>query len=172
MLHQYHEKFAQLFWLGNSKMLRTITLTILLTVLLSGSLSAIASSQISHFRPGEYQLKKGSLSDCGEGEFKITEDGENIQMGAHHGVFTATKPNEIIRGDAEGDEECEYHYSSKVLSRADEDQVTLIDARTCSGKFSYKLTQVARFKEATASLDVVRTGSEKVNYSCSWEKVK
>ena len=157
-------------------MLKIISLSIPLAfpfaLVFSASRGESATSQITHFKAGEYQLKKGSLNNCGQGEFKLTDDGANIQMGAHHGVFTATKPTEVIQGDADGDESCAYEFSSKIVNRADEDQITLVDTRTCEGKLSYKQTEVAHFKDGTASLEVVRTGSEKVNYSCLWEKVK
>ena len=144
------------------------------TFLILFRFAAIASASeretISHFSTGDYSIKSGPAKDCGEGEFKVSDDGQNILLGARHGVFAHTVADQTINGDAEGDEDCQYKYSSTIVSNKDHDQVTLLDIRTCAGKLSYKMTQVVQIKETSISLSYDREGDEKSNYVCSWAK--
>lgn len=140
---------------------------ILLFVFVFSSMSARAQSQLKYFVPGAYALAQGQIEDCGDGEFKIIQNGQNIQLGYLHGFYT-DKRAQILPGDAPGDENCEYQFTSDVVVKATETVLQFSEKRKCGGRIVHTLSKTGHIENGKIRMDVVQQGSPALNYSCTW----
>lgn len=148
---------------------KTISAALLLTFTFSfySASAKTEQSKLSNFSPGIYKVKKGKMSECGEGRFTISEEKTFLKLGALHN-FSIEKNEAVNPSDIPGEENCKTKSLNDVKQDGGKTRLMLSSTYTCDGKLKYSLIKTAVLKKNKVNMAVVRTGTDPYKYKCKW----
>lgn len=141
--------------------------TIFFSVFLLASV-ANAQTTLENFKAGEYQLVRGRIEICGDGEAVYDPKVSHLMIGYLHGFFTKNQ-NEVFDGDAPTDADCKYLSENSLSAGAKNTTLVFTEVRKCGGNEKHRLQKTAILEPGKISLSAVQTGEPRFTYNCEWK---
>lgn len=152
-----------------------ISLLFFLALILTTSLTAAtsgateSSGKLHGFEAGQYVLVNGDIDLCGEGRFYLRDNGSNLALDDIHAFDTQSKPETTVRGDTDGDKNCEYKSSNVVTVEGPLTKLRFTMTHICRGAVQGSLMEEAIVNPGLVSLQAKAQGDQGETYSCIWE---
>jgi len=163
------------------------TYTTFISSLILASIPAFAKTEpvkVPGFVPGNYVLEsssggnaetKNSAELCGEGEFKIVENGHNILLGPKHGFFLKTDSDRTIATDNPEERGCVYENTNTFAPGDDSTVLGSKETLSCDGEIRHKFTETATVSKEHVHYEFRQTGGagakadNNMDLDCTWK---
>ena len=129
---------------------------------------AHAQALTENFKPGDYQLVRGKIENCGDGKVEFDAAQNHLMIGYLHGFFTKAQ-KQSFDGDMPGDEGCKYLAENKTGAERKDFSLIFTEQRNCNGVEKHSLTKTAVIRAGSIELNAVQTGEPHFSYDCKWE---
>jgi hypothetical protein len=120
--------------------------------------SMAASKALPNFTPGKYKLTEGPADQCGEGTFRLRDNGKGVQFGAREG-FNLHTTSQVLKSEIPEEEGCSYDVREKFDVLGDKTVISFLETLRCPDTIRHVLNRKATVTAGRVELDIDQKGN-------------